>query len=127
IIPSLTKLNTLIKLRIYELSIPLSFISRFNNLQELLLSSSHSAFSEEFRTLQYHTFSQLQILNFKYLCPSYDLLTNFLENNGNNLKELYVGNDKNTISNSLNLAIAKYCSNLRKLSTGFKGDELEAL
>ena len=30
-------------------------------------------------------------------------------------------------SNSLNLAIAKFCPKLRKLSTGFKNSELETL
>src|SRR5256886_15524100 len=30
-------------------------------------------------------------------------------------------------NDSINLAIAKFCTNLRKLSTGFKNDELETL
>ena len=58
-------------------------------------------------------FSQLQILKFQYKCPEYELLKKFLKIN---VKELYFNCD---INNSLNLAIANFCPNLRKLFTGF--------
>ena len=42
--------------------------------------------------------------------------------------ECYIGNGYLGNSNdSLNLAIAEFCPNLRKLSVGFKNDELETL
>ena len=40
---------------------------------------------------------------------------------------MYLGEIKGDSDDSLNLAIAKFCTNLRKLSTGFKNDELETL
>ena len=55
------------------------------------------------------------------------MLIKFLENNGENLKELYIGDLYGRSNNSLNLAIAKFCPNLRKLSTGFKINEMETL
>ena len=60
-------------------------------------------------------------------CPRYELLIKFLEINGRNLKELYLGEMSGYSDDLLNLAIAKFCTNLRKLSTGFKNDELETL
>src|SRR6266498_3078619 len=72
-------------------------------------------------------FPQLQILKFHYLCPRYGLLIKILEINGRNLKELYLSEMNGDSDDSLNLAIAKFCTNLRKLSTGFKNDELETL
>ncbi len=46
-----------------------------------------------------------------------------MKNNGTNLKELlgYIEH------NSINLAIAKFCPNLKSLSTIFKVDEIETL
>jgi hypothetical protein len=52
-----------------------------------------------------------------------EFLIKFLKNNGKNLKEIYVcGVDES--DRSLNLAIAKFCSNLRKLSIGINDNEL---
>ena len=59
--------------------------------------------------------------------PRCELLINFLENNGKNLKEFYVSVNHAYCYNSLNLAIANFCPNLRKLSTGFRNNELETL
>src|SRR6185312_14443564 len=81
---------------------------------------------EGFKELQYVNFSQLQILKFQYGCPSDEILIKFLEINGNNLKEFYVDNLRGDL-NSLNLSIAKFCPNLRKLYTNFKHNELETL
>jgi hypothetical protein len=117
--------DTLIKLYLYggEYYIPLSFITKFSNLQELELSFDYNCVFKDFKKLQYVTFSQLQILKFEYSCPIYEELIKFLEYNGKNLKEFYTGDN----NNSINLAIAKYCPNLRKLSAGFKSSELETL
>ena len=125
IIASLMKhSNSLIKLNIYKFNIPLSFIGNFTNLQELELSFKYEDAFKNFTTLQYVTFPQLQILKFPCGCRRCELLViRFLENNGKNLKELYVDED----DNSLNLAIAKFCPNLRKLYTAFKKDESETL
>jgi hypothetical protein len=43
------------------------------------------------------------------------------------LREFYLGDIKGYSNNSLNLAIAKFCPNLKKISTGIKNDELENL
>ena len=56
---------------------------------------------------------QLQILKFQYENPEHELLIEFLKNNGRTLKEFYAGCSEN----SLNLAIAEFCPNLRKLFT----------
>ncbi|GET00381.1 hypothetical protein GLOIN_2v1876960 [Rhizophagus clarus] len=133
IIPSLMiKLpNTLIKLDLngrQQHYISLSLVANFSNLQELVLSFGYRECFEDFEKLQYANFPKLQILKIEKACPRYKFLINFLENNGNNLKEIYIGDIRRGCSdNSLNLAIAKFCSNLRKLSTGIKINELETL
>ncbi|PKY18222.1 hypothetical protein RhiirB3_522596 [Rhizophagus irregularis] len=99
----------------------LSFITKFTNLQELILSFDYNF--EYFKELQYASFPHLQVLKFNYSCPKYELLIKFLENNGKNLKEFYVKNN----GYLLNLAIAKFCPNLRKLFTIFRNDELETI
>ncbi|GBC45456.1 uncharacterized protein OCT59_027106 [Rhizophagus irregularis] len=118
--------NNLITLNIYKgrwiYNMSLSFIARFTNLQILTLTSFNKHY-EDFNKLQYAIFPQLQVLEFKQECPRNELLIKFLENNGKNLKELYVkGND-----NSLNLAIIKFCPNLIKLSTKVKRDCAETI
>ena len=121
IVSSLTKLpNTLTELDIG--CIPLSFIVKFTNLQTLLLKFGNNI--EDFKVLHDITFSQLRILKFHRKCPKYEHFIKFLENNGKNLKELYINDDD---LNSLNLAIAKLCPNLKSLRTQFKVDEVETL
>jgi hypothetical protein len=130
IIPLLTTkhYNTLIKLILsgnYDVS--LLFVAGFKNLQELELSFDDNDFVD-FDKLQYVTFPNLQILKIPYIFVSYDLLITFLKNNGNNLREFYVGDGDGYYSdNNLNLAIAKFCPKLRKLSTGIKNYEIETL
>src|ERR1051325_7962375 len=133
-IPSLTKhSNSLVKLFIdgeYSFSfyqIPLSFIAKFTNLQELVLNLYCETQIEDFKMLQYVTFSQLKVLKIRHKFPKYELLINFIEINGKNLRECYIGDHTRVSDNSLNLAIAKFCPNLRKLSVGFKDNELETL
>ena len=105
----------------------LSFIGKFTNLQELVLSYCYGDIDEVFKTLQYVNLPRLQILNFKYgKHPRFELLTKFLDNNGKKLKELhinsnYVGNDNKL----LNSVIAKFYPNLRRLS--IKNDEFSTL
>src|SRR5581483_6855085 len=125
--------NTLTKLTLYveNYRMPLSFITKFTKLQELQLSQLlydhyHDPF-EDFKIFQYAVFPQLQILRIPYSCPKYELLINFIEINGKNLRELYIDDDDSCSTNSLNLAIAKFCPNLKTLSVGFKHDDLETL
>jgi hypothetical protein len=133
IIPSLTKLpSSLIKLGLYGgvHYIPSSFMGKFSNLQELELSYDRfEDFSdpfEDFTELQHVTFSQLQVLKFEIACPRIELLIKFLENNGKSLKEFHV-EDLDKSLNSLNLAVAKYCPNIKVLSTLIFCCELETL
>ncbi len=51
----------------------------------------------------------------------------FLENNGRNLKEIHLCCCDCNSLNLINLAIAKFCTNLKSLYTKFKNDEAEAL
>ncbi|GBC10101.1 hypothetical protein RclHR1_09330006 [Rhizophagus clarus] len=67
------------------------------------------------------------ILKIKEKYPRVELLIKFLEINGKNLKEIRIGDFFGDSDNSLNLAIAKFCPNLRILSTGIKDNELETL
>jgi hypothetical protein len=131
LIPSLmTKLpKNLIKLDIFGgmRFISLSFIANFIDLQELQLSFDYNKCFLDFEKLQYSIFPHLQVLKIQRTCPNYEYLVKFIENNGKNLKELSMGDIRGYSDNSLNLAIAKFCPNLRNLSTGFKNDELETL
>ncbi|GBB88023.1 hypothetical protein RclHR1_14540002 [Rhizophagus clarus] len=126
IIPSLTKhSNTLIKLKIeYYQNGPLSFIAKFLNLQELILSIRHKDhFHELNNKLQHVILPQLQIFKFSCAYPKNDVLVKFLENNGKNLKEFYISCEGS--NDQLNLAIAKFCQNLKSLSILF--DKIETL
>src|SRR6266542_5024791 len=131
IIPSLIKKlpNTLIKLNldVGSHNFPLSFIINFKFLQELQLLFNIDENYIDFKDLQYVNFPQLQTLKIRNLYSKVNLLIKFLEINGRNLKELCLGDFAGYSDNSLNLVIAKFCTNLRKLSTGFKYDELETL
>ena len=131
IIPSLIKKsnhNSLIKFSMDSNQyVSLSFIAKFTNLQEIILSFSYAKCFKDFRNLQYITFSQLQILKITDSFPEFELLINFLETNGRTLKELYLSEFIGICDNPLNLAIAMFCPNLRKLSTGFKSNESETM
>ena len=102
----------------------LFFIAKLTNLQEMILSFDCNNAFEDFKRLQYAKLSHLQVLKFQIECPSDELLIKFLENNGKHLKVIYFNDG---ISNSINLAIAKFCPNLKKLFTGFKNNEIETL
>ena len=128
LIPSLTtKLSntiTILKLNCTENTL-LSFINNFTNLQELELTFYFNYYIEGFEKLQYTIFPQLQILKIRHSFPRYEFLITFLEINGRNLTELYLGEWNGYSDDLLNLAIAKFCTNIRKLSTGFENNESE--
>jgi len=126
IVPSITNLpNHLTKLSIQKGMYfkPLSFIAKFMNLQELsLIHSSH--IDEDLKTLQYVTFPRLRILKFGRKCPNYEYFVKFLENNESNLIKIHLSNIGIDL---LNLTVAKFCPNLKFLSTIFRYDEIETL
>ncbi|RIA94237.1 hypothetical protein C1645_873566 [Glomus cerebriforme] len=124
IITSLIKHN-LIKLYIYggRRYIPLYFIAKFTNLQELILSFFKSDAFEDFKKLHRINFSQLNSLEFKHECPKNESLIRFLEINGRNLRNFFI----NKSDDSLNSAIIKFCPNLRRLFTGLKIDEFRTV
>src|SRR5207237_2596028 len=71
IIPALSKhSNTLTKLHLYgeDNYLPLSFISSFSNLQEIVLSFFNNC--GNFEKLQYVTFPKLKIFKIPYICPN---------------------------------------------------------
>ncbi|PKC07323.1 hypothetical protein RhiirA5_500754 [Rhizophagus irregularis] len=121
--------NTLIKLNVYGRNnyFSLPFIANLSNLQKLKLSFDNNKYFVNFEKLQYTIFPQLQILKIPEKYPINGLLIKFLENNGKNLKEIYIGENKFNCDNSLNLAIAKFCPNLKKISVGIYYYELETL
>ncbi|EXX72226.1 uncharacterized protein OCT59_012400 [Rhizophagus irregularis] len=118
--------NTLIKLNVYgrDNYFLLSSIANFSNLQELNLSFDHD---EYFMKLEYAIFPQLKVLIIPKEYPRNESLIKFLEINGKNLKEIYISEVTGYNDNSLNLAIAKFCPNLKKLSVGIECKELETL
>ena len=131
IIPSLMKhSNTLINVKIQINDLEryggsLSFIAKFVNLQELVLSKTLSRFSDEFKEIQHVTFPQLRIFKIISGHLGDKELIEFLENNGNNLKELYIG--YHYPYKSLNLSRFKLCPNLKSLSHLFMKGDLETL
>ncbi|GES91078.1 hypothetical protein GLOIN_2v1531010 [Rhizophagus clarus] len=120
--------NNLMKLDLYESyhSLSLSFINNLLDLQELHLSFSFKCISV-FEELQYVILPKLQVLKIRKNYPENNSLIKFLENNGKNLKEICIGEDIAYSNNSLNLSIAKLCSNLKKISVGIKSSEIETL
>ncbi|GBC08760.1 hypothetical protein RclHR1_08360006 [Rhizophagus clarus] len=123
IVPSLTNhSNTITKLVVHGVASyePLSFIAGFINLQELIISFDYR---DDFEEIQNIKFTKLQILKFVNGCPKAEFLIKFLENNGKILKELYI--DKH--NNLLNLAISKFCPNLKSLYTRFLKNEIRTL
>ena len=109
-------------LKIIEYYIPSSFITIFKNLEELILSFELNPFDDFFQ-LQYVHFSHLRVLKFLYSMPKFEMLIKFLEINGKTLTEFYVGD----YDSKLNLAIAKFCPNLKILFTIFVEEELDIL
>src|SRR6266542_3049813 len=69
-------------------------------------------------------FHNYKFLKFDEFSPNFEYLIEFLEINGKNLKEVHLGD---YCINSLNLAIAKFCPNLKLLNTGFNEYDVEIL
>ncbi|EXX59889.1 hypothetical protein RirG_184960 [Rhizophagus irregularis DAOM 197198w] len=114
ILPALTNLfNNLINKLKEENFITKSF---FTNLQELDLSIEYKLSFEELKNL---IFPNLQILKIRFIHPNDDIIIKFLENSGRNLKELNIDG----IDSSLRSSIAKFCPNLRKISSILTDDE----
>ncbi|GBB88152.1 hypothetical protein RclHR1_14690007 [Rhizophagus clarus] len=127
IIPALkNNSKTITKLCLYgnRTNLPFSFISLFSNLQEFTLSFVDRDYVEDFKSLKYVSFSNLQTLKILYKGPRTEYNIKFLETNGKNLKKIYFGvsNDK-----SIKLTIANFCLNLRSLFVIFDRNELEIL
>ncbi|CAI2172749.1 1752_t:CDS:1 [Funneliformis geosporum] len=125
VIPALTRhYGTLTKLCIHSNSdVPLSFVSYFINLQELIISIRIPF--EGFNGLKFARFTKLRIFKIPHEVPKLEMLIKFLENNGINLDEFstsVVYPDK-----SLNQSLVRFCPNLKKLSINFGNDELETL
>ncbi len=78
---------------------------------------------EDFKKLQYVNFPKLQVLKIPIECPKPEYVMKFLENNGKNLKNLFVHADDNALS----LSIAKFCPNLKSLFIMFNSGEVEIL
>ncbi|CAI2183728.1 14153_t:CDS:2 [Funneliformis geosporum] len=114
--------NSLIKLEIYaqENFMSLSKVERLKNLEEITLCFNDVDSFEGFETCH---FPRLKIFELQKASPDGERLTEFLEINGNQLEELYLGS-----SDSLtNLAIFKNCPNLKSLYTPFLNEEDETL
>ncbi|PKY13550.1 hypothetical protein RhiirB3_465480 [Rhizophagus irregularis] len=127
IIPSLVKSSlTLTKLRIHSSDACMaSFISMFMNLQKLVLISESKDFFDDFDQLQHINFPHLRTLKFPYSVPKAGPLLNFLEINGKYLNKYYVCD----CYESMKLAIAKFCPNLKGLYViiSEEEDDLESL
>ncbi len=101
----------------------MSFIAKFTNLQEIGLEFRF--YVNCFEKLQYVIFPQLHTLKFIYGYPNGGELAKFLENNRRSLEKLYF--ECCRVDNSLNLAIAKFCPNLKSSYTTFTNGESETL
>ncbi|CAB4389915.1 unnamed protein product [Rhizophagus irregularis] len=126
IIPTITNhSNTITKLKLYSnCDSSFSFVSSFSNLQELMISFLIGDL-KDLEILQYVNFPKLQILKIPfYNCSKPEYIMNFLENNGKNLKKLYIGECTNK---TLNLSISKFCPNLKSLFIMFTNGELDVL
>ena len=103
----------------------MSFISCLKNLKELKLTFISL---NDFDILQHTYFSQLQVLKLSNPILNLNFIQNFIQVNGKNLRECYLKNfDSNYSCNSLYLAIANFCPNLKKLYCWFKNNEVETL
>src|SRR5581483_5320816 len=115
--------DTLIKLELDEFYVPLSFIAKFQNLQELKMTYDYVEYGEplnSFKELLHASFPHLQILKFRHVTYLDEVLEQFLEINGKSLKEFHTRDE----GSSLSLAVAKFCPNLRKLNASWRYDEL---
>jgi hypothetical protein len=140
IMPSLKNhSNMLTKLHLYinceDDNVPLSFVSLFINLQEIIFSfvCDESYINiKDFEKLQYINFPKLQTLKIPRQCPKPEYLMKFLETNGKNLKKIYISEGVSTLNmrglnNDLNLTIANFCPNVKRLIIRINDDEIDVL
>src|ERR1043165_4312238 len=99
---------------------PLSFITSFKNLREIVIDTFFVFKELDFRHV---TFSNLQILNIPYGTLSYESFMKFLEMNGNNLIELSISR----LNRNSKPYIAQFCPNLKIFFTIFDDYELDTL
>ncbi|CAG8672552.1 6974_t:CDS:1 [Funneliformis mosseae] len=126
LITSLSKIPlNLTKLEIFgiDAKIPLICLNTFIHLRQLTLSFDDTNAFIDFHNLQHVKYPQLRILKFQYAFPKVEMLIKFLEINGKDLTQLYVG----CHDNLLNLTVAKLCPNLKKFCSRFMRNELETL
>jgi hypothetical protein len=126
IIPAIIKhSHTITKLRLYGFNsnLPFSFISSLTNLQELIISFIYGVIIKDFEKLLHVNFSKLEILKIPYQYPKTEYIMKFLENNGNNLKNFYLGQSNKV----LNLSIANTCPKIKRLFVTFNGNETDIL
>ncbi|GBB91479.1 hypothetical protein RclHR1_01880010 [Rhizophagus clarus] len=117
--------NTVYEFHLNIENVSFSFISNFMNLQELEIELYDG--TDVFEIITTFIFPHLKILKIDSFSVNIDLAIKFLENNGKNLEEFTFGEISGICNNYINLAIAKFCINLKKLCTGFKNNELETL
>jgi hypothetical protein len=126
IIPAIIKHSqTITKLQLYgdNDNLPFSFVSLFINLQVFIFSFTDGKYFEDFKKLQYVNLSKLEILKIPYECPKSEYIMKFLENNGRNLKYIYI----NENNKDLNLSIASFCPKIRSLALTFNQYEIDIL
>ncbi|EXX53187.1 uncharacterized protein OCT59_017840 [Rhizophagus irregularis] len=127
IIPIILKhSHTITELRLYNCDsgyLPFSFVSSFSNLQKLIMHFIGETDFKDFKKSQYTNFFKLEILIFPFNCPKTEYILKFLENNGKNLKTLYIGENDEDLS----LSISKFCPNIKNLFIRFHNDEINSL
>jgi hypothetical protein len=131
IIPALkSQSNTITKLHLYsnDICMPLSFVSSFTNLQEVIFSfpsddDIDDEFIKDFDKLENSNFPRLQVLKIPFQCPKSEYLIKFLENNGKTLKKLFICELESVAIPS----IANFCINLQNLFVIFNHNELHLL
>jgi hypothetical protein len=124
ILPSLTNLpKDLIKLELYggKLSLPLSFIAKFANLRDLVLS--FSVHIQDFDLLRHVTFPRLRTLKVNHDHPTHGHLIKFLENNGQEFKRDLSSEHQQLIK----LDHSQVLSQIETLCTIFLHGEMETL
>jgi hypothetical protein len=146
IVPTLKKhSNMLTKLHLYidseDDNMPLSFVSLFTNLQEIIFSFLCDDWDKsyinikDFERLQYISFPKLQTLKIPHQCPKPEHLMKFLETNGENLRKIYISEgvsridlpDMRHLNNDLNLTIANFCPNIKRLIIRINDDKIDVL
>jgi hypothetical protein len=123
IIPAIIKhSHTITKLRLHsEYKLKFSFVSSLINLQEFIFS--FGIFFVDFDKLQYFNFAKLEILKIPHQFHKTEDMIKLLENNGKNLKKLYISQNNKALS----LSIANFCPKITSLYVMFDEGEIDIL